>query len=119
MTNLDIESFSSEIVLPDENKFRYFTKPYEFKNVLGHTVATFKEYCVTNSDSQISFRLYKTKDGNWYDVTELKTPHEKNLIRTLKSAIDAIECKAEVSNQVPDFYQVSQVDRLNLSGNLH
>ena len=36
-------------------------------------------------------KLYRTKEGNWYDMEEAKMMNEKNILRMLKSAIDAKE----------------------------
>ena len=36
-------------------------------------------------------KLYKTTEGNWYDIEEVKPASEKKILRMLKSAIDAKE----------------------------
>ena len=86
--------FSSEITLEDNSQFYYTTKPYELPNTLGNIIAVLKEYNFTkkdNNNDQFSCRLYKTKEGNWYDFEEAKVITEKNILRMLKSAIDAKE----------------------------
>ena len=40
---------------------------------------------------QFSCKLYKTKEGNWYDIEEAKIDTEKGILRMLKSAIEAKE----------------------------
>lgn len=88
--------FSNQVVLEDSNIFFYSISPYELKNALGYNVAVLQEYnFVKKGDEggQNSCKLYKTKDGNWYDFEGSKTSVEKGLLRLLKSAIDGKENK--------------------------
>jgi hypothetical protein len=66
------------------------------KNALGNNIAVLQEYYFTKKreDADQNFcKLYKTKDGNWYDFPDSKTTAEKGTLRLLKSAIDAEESK--------------------------
>jgi hypothetical protein len=86
--------FSNQIVLEDKSRYYYTIKPYELTNVLGHSVAVLQEYDFTKQEdgnAAFSCKLYKTKEGNWYETGETKTAVEKHGIRMLKSAIDAKE----------------------------
>jgi len=86
--------FSNQIILDDNSYFYYTVKPYELTNALGNIVATLHEYNFTKKDDnigQFSCKLYKTKEGNWYDIEVAKLGTEKSILRMLKSAIDAIE----------------------------
>lgn len=86
--------FSNQIILEDKSRYYYTVRPYELTNVLGHSVAVLQEYDFTKQDEgsgPFSCKLYKTKEGNWYDTGETKMAVEKHVMRMLKSAIDAKE----------------------------
>jgi hypothetical protein len=86
--------FSNQITLEDNSLFYYTIKPYELTNALGNIIAVLQEYNFTKKDDnngQFSCKLYKTKEGNWYDIEVAKIVTEKGILRLLKSAIDAEE----------------------------
>ena len=86
--------FSNQIILEDNSQFSYTITPYELTNALGNIIAVLQEYNFTKKDDnngQFSCKLYKTKEGNWYDIEEAKIGAEKTVLRMLKSAIDAKE----------------------------
>ena len=86
--------FSNQITLEDNSQFYYTITPYELTNALGNIIAVLQEYSFTkkdNNNGQFSCKLYKTKEGNWYDIEEAKILTEKGILRMLKSAIDAKE----------------------------
>ena len=63
-------------------------------NALGNIIAVLQEFNFTkkeDNNGQFFCKLYKTKDGNWYDIEEAKILAEKGILRMLKSAIDAKE----------------------------
>ena len=86
--------FSNQIILEDNSQFYYTIKPYELTNALGSIIADLQEYNFTKKDDnngQFSCKLYRTKEGNWYDIEEAKIAGEKAVLRMLKSAMDAKE----------------------------
>ncbi|WP_301929775.1 hypothetical protein [Ferruginibacter sp.] len=86
--------FAEQINLEDGSVFYYTTQPYELKNALGSVVAVLQQYHFTKKDDQsgpFSRKLYRTKEGNWYDFEEAKSGAEKVVLRMLKSAIDVKE----------------------------
>ncbi len=86
--------FSNQIILEDTSKFDYTITPYELTNTLGSIIAILQEYNFTkkdNNNAQFSCKLYRTKEGSWYDIEEAKIVAEKSILRMLKSAIDAKE----------------------------
>ena len=90
LTNL----LSNQINLEDNSQFYYTISPYELTNVLGSIIAILQEYNFTKKDDdnrQFSCKLYKTKEGNWYDFEVANLAAEKGILRMLKSAIDAKE----------------------------
>jgi hypothetical protein len=88
--------FSKQVVLEDGSVFYYSISPYDLKNALGNSIAVLQEYNFAkkgDESGQFNYKLYKTKDGNWYDFDDAKTTVEKGTLRLLKSAIDAKENK--------------------------
>jgi hypothetical protein len=86
--------FSSQITIEDNGQFYYTVTPFELNNPWGNVIAILQEYNFTKKDDnngQFSCKLYKTKEGNWYDIEVAKITIEKGIIRLLKSAIDAKE----------------------------
>lgn len=86
--------FSNQINLEDNSQFYYTISPYELTNALGSIIAVLQEYNFTKMDdnnSQFSCKLYRTKEGNWYDMEEAKIDSKKAVLRMLKSAIEAKE----------------------------
>ena len=76
-----------EIVLGDNSRFSYTIKQVEVRNILGAAVAVLDEYLITNSAGE-NYRLYKTKEGNWYDVPEANAGVAKSILLALKLKID-------------------------------
>jgi len=90
LTNL----LSNQITLEDNSQFYYTINPYELTNALGNIIAVLQKYNFTkndDNDTQFSCKLYRTKEGNWYDIEGAKIVTEKGILRLLKSAIDAKE----------------------------
>jgi hypothetical protein len=88
--------FSNQVVLEDGSVFYYSISPYDLTNALGNNIAILQEYNFAkkgDESGQFTCKLYKTKDGNWYDFEDTKTTVEKGILRLLKSAIDTKENK--------------------------
>ena len=86
--------FSNQINLEDNSQFYYTISPYELTNAFGSIIAVLQEYNFTKKDDnngQFTCKLYRTKEGNWYDIGEAKIVTEKSILRMLKSAIDTKE----------------------------
>ncbi|MBL0358261.1 MAG: hypothetical protein IPP72_15945 [Chitinophagaceae bacterium] len=86
--------FSNKITLENGSQYYYYVKPFELTNALGNVVALLQQYTFSPSEENTTapdYKLYKTKEGNWYDVEEAGVIHEKNISRMLKSAIDKKE----------------------------
>lgn len=77
-----------QIILNDSERFSYTIKQVEISNVLGAAVAVLDEYFVTNSAGE-NYKLYKTKEGNWYDVAEANKGVNVRILLTLKLKIDS------------------------------
>jgi hypothetical protein len=90
LTNIAIR----KIVLEDNSQYFYSIEPYELTNVLGNVVAVLQEYHFTKSvdnNNQFSCKLYKTREGNWYEISEPTSSAEYNIFRSLKIAIERQE----------------------------
>ena len=82
----------TEIIVKEGSKYFFTTSSYNAENPLGVIKATLKEYLIyktDNSDTLIG-RLYKTDDGNWYDLTSNDSINT-SLVTSLKVAIDNFE----------------------------
>jgi hypothetical protein len=77
-----------EIVLADNSRFSYTIKQVEIRNILGATVAILDEYFITDSAGAY-YKLYKTNEGNWYDVPEANKGVNKSVLLGLKLGIDS------------------------------
>lgn len=91
--------FSNQITLEDKSQFYYTVKPYELVNALGASIAVLQEYHFTRKDDDtgtLFCKLYKTKEGSWYDLQDGCSLTEKTVLRMLKSAIDLKENNSSV-----------------------
>ena len=77
-----------QIILSDNERFSYTIKQVEITNILGAAVAVLDEYFVTNSVGE-NYKLYKTKEGNWYDAAEANKGVNKSILLALKLKIDS------------------------------
>lgn len=79
-----------EIVLGDNSRFSCTINQVEITNILGAAVAVLDEYFITNSAGE-NYKLYKTKEGNWYDVPEANKGVDSSILMGLKLGIDSTE----------------------------
>ena len=77
-----------QIILSNNERFSYTIKQVEITNILGAEVAVLDEYFVTNSVGE-NYKLYKTKEGNWYDAAEANKGVNKIILLVLKLKIDS------------------------------
>ncbi|HTL08889.1 MAG TPA: hypothetical protein VL307_11545 [Chitinophagaceae bacterium] len=83
-----------ELVLPGGSRFQYSVHPFELKNAVGAVVAVLREYrftTVLQDGAQPPMSLYKTEEGNWYDMPAAPVTRANLLLWQLKSAIDSKE----------------------------
>jgi len=62
--------FGKEIFLEDGTVFIYTLQPYEIKNMLGAIVAVLDEYSFIEKGGLEVYKLYRTNDGNWYQINQ-------------------------------------------------
>ncbi len=88
MTAELIEVKENQIILEDNREYSYRIKPFEITNSLGAVIATLQEYFITNLAGE-EYKLYKTTEGNWYDIPETNKAVNKATIMSLKFAINS------------------------------
>mgnify|MGYP006365905251 CR=1 FL=1 len=77
-----------EIILEDGRQFSCTITPVKIANSLGAAVAVLDEYLITDSSGNI-YKLYKTNEGNWYDIPEANAGVDKGVLMELKMGIDS------------------------------
>ncbi len=80
----------NQIILEDGKEYFYAVNPFEMTNVLGAAVATLQEYSISGINGE-NYKIYKTKEGNWYDIAEVNSGRLNLVLISLKSAIDLKE----------------------------
>jgi hypothetical protein len=90
----------TEIIVQDGNRYIFTNSLINIENPLGIVKATLKEYTVYKiAEAEIFVgKLYKTKEGNWYDVPGNISINP--LLKTLiKMAIDESEKTLLMNNK--------------------
>jgi len=93
----------TEIIVKDGNNYFYTTAYVNAENPLGIIKATLKEYTIFKvpDTETIIGTLYRTKDGNWYDMPGKAAINP--LLRTMiKIAIEESE-KADTAVDLDQF----------------
>ena len=70
--------------------YTYSIQPVDITNALGAVMGTLTEYNLSGSAGD-NILLYRTKEGNWYDMKQPGTPFKNAIMQALKSAIDKLE----------------------------
>lgn len=70
--------------------YSYIIQDAQINNALGAVIATLTEYKLSGSAGD-SISLYKTSEGNWYDMKQTDSPFKNAIIVALKTAIDQKE----------------------------
>ncbi len=83
--------FGKELILDNGNCYLYTIQPYQMKNVLGAEVALLNEYSFTRKSTSETFKLYRTKEGNWYNLDENTDTTQTQLFLEIKTAISVYE----------------------------
>jgi len=86
------EEKNIRIILEDNRQFFYTSKPVEITNALGAVIAILKEYSISNTFGE-NYKLYKTKEGNWYDIAEANPIVDNSVLMSLKFSINSQENK--------------------------
>lgn len=88
----------TSIILKTSNQTLYYsTVEAVIKNPIGKISATLIEYVITihkEDASNIFCKLYKTKEGFWYDPVNPEDQIDIKTKHSIKAAIDAAENKS-------------------------
>lgn len=87
MTGEKEKPATAAIVISADKQFNYTTQPVEIKNALGIPVALLSEYSIFQNE-QLYFKLYKTDEGNWFELPDTIPSSYTALVNTIKIAID-------------------------------
>lgn len=79
-----------QLMLEGMGQYFYSIKPFEITNAIGAVIATLAEYSISNSMDQ-NYKLYRTKEGNWYDIPDVNPVSENAVLLALKLAINSRE----------------------------
>ena len=90
METLLSETKNNKVIISGDIQYFYTVNPFEVANALGTAVATLQEYSISNINGE-NYKIYKTKEGNWYDLAEVNSNRYNLLLISLKSAIDLQE----------------------------
>jgi hypothetical protein len=91
LTNLT----NNKLFLEQKGEYFYTVKPVEICNALGAVTAILEEYFITNSAGE-KYKLYRTKEGNWYDVEGANSGADFTVLRALKLAINNHEKEIKI-----------------------
>jgi len=70
--------------------YSYTIQNSEITNALGAVIAILTEYKLSGSAGD-NISLYRTKEGNWYDLKQSDSPFKNAIMAALKTAIDQKE----------------------------
>ena len=78
------------IVTKDNHRYFYTVAPIEIANALNTAIITLQEYSITDLNGE-NYKLYRTTEGNWYDIPSAN-PSVNNLrLMSFKLAINSQE----------------------------
>lgn len=83
-------TIQQQVILGGDKQYFYTVNPFEVTNALGTAVAVLQEYSISGSNGE-TYKIYKTKEGNWYDIAEVNSSRHNLVLISLKSAIDLKE----------------------------
>ena len=70
--------------------YTYTIQDAAITNALGTVIATLTEYKLTGSAGD-TISLFRTTEGNWYDMKQSDSPFKNAIMAALKTAIDQKE----------------------------
>lgn len=85
-----IQVQKQQLILEDGSAYFYTIQAVEITNTLGAVAAVLNEYFITSSTGE-TYKLYKTKEGNWYDVPEVNAGANTSILMAFKMAFHVME----------------------------
>jgi len=96
----ETKCFMPSIILKTSGETLYYsTAETVVRNPIGKVSATLIEYVITavkEDAANIFCKLYKTKEGFWYDPESTDEQVDNNTKHNIKAAIDAAENKNKI-----------------------
>ena len=86
-----IDIKNGQVFLQDNSSYFYTIKPFEITNILGKVISVLDEYIFVSTEQKNEtelYKIYRTREGNWYDIAELKSAVENTILRALKSVME-------------------------------
>lgn len=83
-----------QITLEDDSTYYYTVEPYEMMNALGLAIAPLREFNIFKNSGEnepVLYKLYKTKEGSWYEISSVQPSIDYGILRKLKTGIDLHE----------------------------
>ncbi len=70
--------------------YYYTTGPYSLTNALDAEIAQLTEYrfSLNPAFDEVIYKLYKTDEGNWYELNDRNSLLNSSIIHALKKAMD-------------------------------
>jgi hypothetical protein len=81
---------SRKVVTEDNCQYFYIATSVEIPNALRTAVTILQEYSITDIYGK-NHKLYKTKEGNWYEIESVNSSANHLLLMRLKKAINLQE----------------------------
>lgn len=83
-----LTAVGKQITLDDGVKYQYVISQVEVQNALGAVVAVLDQWIITDEAGNL-YKLYQTKEGNWYDLDAERNTIQQAVLQRLKRAIDS------------------------------
>ena len=90
MENQTTEPGGECVIIINQCQYAYTIRPFEVTNSLGFVRAVLQEYLVKATDGH-SYKLYRTTEGNWYDVDHANPVTDAAILLSLKMELDYTE----------------------------
>ena len=78
------------IVTKDNHQYFYTVASVEIANALNTAIITLQEYSITDLNGE-NYKLYRTTEGNWYDIPSANSSVNSLRLMSFKLAINSQE----------------------------
>ena len=85
-TNLKTKTIATK----DNHEQFYTVAPVEIANALNTAIIILQEYSITDLNGE-NYKLYRTKEGNWYDISSANPCVHNLQLMSFKLAINSQE----------------------------
>lgn len=78
------------VVTKDNHQYFYTVAPIEIANALNTAIIILQEYSITDLNGE-NYKLYRTTEGNWYDIPSANSSVNNLRLMSFKLAINSQE----------------------------